>query len=178
MGKVGQDEMPQLMIIASPEPRQSPCEGIDYNEVEAANQSDRCLACGCLSHGSCKLETYAIAYGADPTRFAGQRRPYEVLGRPGSVLFEPGKCIKCELCVKIATAAGEPLGLTFVGRGFDVQLSVPFDHDLDEGLSRVAAECVAACPTAALSFGRPIAQSTAHSPVHAAEDTTATPNPE
>ena len=72
----------------------------------------------------------------------------------GSVLFEPGKCIKCELCVKIAAAAGEPLGLSFVGRGFDVELHVPFDGQMDEALTKVAAECVAACPTAALQLAR------------------------
>jgi NADH dehydrogenase/NADH:ubiquinone oxidoreductase subunit G len=33
-----------------------------------------------------------------------------------------------------------------------VQLAVPFGHRLDEGLTKVAAECVAACPTGALSL--------------------------
>jgi NADH dehydrogenase/NADH:ubiquinone oxidoreductase subunit G len=39
-----------------------------------------------------------------------------------------------------------------VGRGFDVHIEVPFERGLDEALQKVAAECVAACPTAALSF--------------------------
>ena len=107
-----------------------------------------------MAHGSCKLERYAILYQADATRYEGQRRPYEVIGRHAAVLFEPGKCIKCELCVKIAAGAQEPLGLTFVGRGFDVELRVPFGGDMDAALSKVAAECVAACPTAALQFAR------------------------
>jgi NADH dehydrogenase/NADH:ubiquinone oxidoreductase subunit G len=93
-------------------------------------------------------------YQADANRYDGQRRPYEIIGRQGSVLFEPGKCIKCELCVKIAAAAKEPLGLSFVGRGFDVELQVPFDGQMDEALTRVAAQCIAACPTAALQWAR------------------------
>ena len=68
------------------------------------------------------------------------------------MVYEPGKCIDCGLCVEIAEAAGEPLGLAFVGRGFLVRVGVPFDRSLDEALTKVAAECVAACPTAALSF--------------------------
>jgi NADH dehydrogenase/NADH:ubiquinone oxidoreductase subunit G len=68
------------------------------------------------------------------------------------VIYEPGKCIDCGLCIQIATAAKEPLGLTFVGRGFDVRVGVPFDRSLEEALGRVAAECIAACPTAALAW--------------------------
>jgi NADH dehydrogenase/NADH:ubiquinone oxidoreductase subunit G len=119
---------------------------------QAADASGRCLSCGCTAHGKCKLEEYSIAYQADAGRYAGQRRPYELVGRHASVVFEPGKCIKCELCVKIAAAAREPLGLSFVGRGFDVQLAVPFGGDMDEALTQVTSECVAACPTAALRF--------------------------
>jgi NADH dehydrogenase/NADH:ubiquinone oxidoreductase subunit G len=44
------------------------------------------------------------------------------------------------------------LGLTFVGRGFDVRIGVPFQRSLEEALGKVAAQCVAACPTAALAF--------------------------
>jgi NADH dehydrogenase/NADH:ubiquinone oxidoreductase subunit G len=91
-------------------------------------------------------------YGADPGRFAGQRRSFEIIDRNCAVLFEPGKCIKCELCVQIAARAGEPLGLTFVGRGFDVRLSVPFQGTLDDALQKVADDVVAACPTGALDF--------------------------
>ncbi len=134
--------------------REVPPQGNDYSADVAATQSNRCLSCGCLGHGSCKLERYAVQYGVDPARFAGERRLVEIIQRPGGVRFEPGKCIKCELCVQIAAAAGEPLGLSFADRGFNVHLSVPFDRSLDEALTRVAAECVAACPTAALAFDR------------------------
>jgi NADH dehydrogenase/NADH:ubiquinone oxidoreductase subunit G len=68
------------------------------------------------------------------------------------VIFEPGKCIDCGLCIQIAAAAGETLGLAFVGRGFDVRVAVPLDHSLEAALQKVAAQCVAACPTAALAW--------------------------
>jgi NADPH-dependent glutamate synthase beta subunit-like oxidoreductase len=152
MGRVAEDEMQEFLAGAESCERQTPPAAAEYDAQSAADQSDRCLACGCAAHGNCRLEDYAQMYGVDPNRFGGQRHTYQVVDRDCSVLFEPGKCIKCELCVQIAARAGEPLGLTFVGRGFDVQLSVPFQHSLDEALQKVAEQCVAACPTGALMF--------------------------
>ena len=145
-------DLDAFLTGSSDTPRVEPPPGADYAPAQASEQSDRCLRCTCSSHGKCKLEYWCEFYDANPNRFPRERKPFEVIGRESSVLFEPGKCIKCELCIKIAEAAREPLGLTFVGRGFDVQLSVPFDGRMDDGLSKVAADCVAACPTAALSF--------------------------
>jgi heterodisulfide reductase subunit A-like polyferredoxin len=152
IGKVQPDELEQFLCGASSLQRETPLGDSNYSAARAVAQSSRCFACDCPAHGNCKLERYASLYGADPGRFAGERRPYEVIGRDCSVRFEPGKCIKCELCVQIAKRAAEPLGLTFVGRGFEIELAVPFQRSLDEGLSKVAAECVAACPTGALAF--------------------------
>ncbi|MBM4090136.1 MAG: FAD-dependent oxidoreductase [Planctomycetes bacterium] len=157
IGKVTSEEMSEFLEGAGTACHGTPDAQREYSADEASAQSDRCMGCGCTEHGRCKLERYAILYQADARRFSGQRRPYQVVGRRSNVLFEPGKCIKCELCVKIAAAGGEPLGLTFVGRGFDVELQVPFGRGLDEALTRVAAQCVAACPTAALRFAdRPV----------------------
>ena len=68
------------------------------------------------------------------------------------VIFEPGKCIKCNICVGITEKAGEKLGLTFINRGFDVEITVPFNEALSEGLRKAAEECVQSCPTGALSL--------------------------
>jgi ferredoxin len=69
-----------------------------------------------------------------------------------SLIYEPGKCIRCGLCIQIAAKAGEALGLTFIGRGFDVVVGVPFNQTIADGLKKSAAECAAACPTGALAL--------------------------
>ncbi|MDV6034845.1 MAG: NAD(P)-binding protein [Phycisphaera sp. RhM] len=152
IGRLESGEIEEFLANSVPAPRSVPETGTDYVPSDATEQSERCLGCGCAAHNKCKLERWSEYYGANPNRFPRVRRPYEVVGRASSVLFEPGKCIKCELCIKIAERAQEPLGLAFVGRGFDVLLSVPFEGQLDEALTKVAEECVDACPTAALSF--------------------------
>ncbi len=154
MNKLSEDEMAEFLEGAGSACQSTPEQGEDYSKDAASEQADRCLSCGCVAHGDCALERYSIMYQADAGHFSGQRRRYEVVNRHGRVLFEPGKCIKCEICVKIAASASEPLGLSFVGRGFDVELHVPFDGDMDEALTKVAAQCVKHCPTAALQMTR------------------------
>jgi ferredoxin len=119
---------------------------------QGSEQAARCLHCDCRGASTCKLRSYAAKYRAHPHRFKTDRRAYQQESRHAEVLYEPGKCIDCGLCIQIAAAAGEPLGLTFVGRGFDVRVAVPFDRPLSEALQRAAAQCIAACPTAALAW--------------------------
>lgn len=123
--------------------------GIPAPQVEAA----RCMHCDCRKPVSCKLRRYADQYGADQSEFqADERKHVQLIGHNESVVFEPGKCIKCGLCVKVTKRAGEALGLTFVGRGFNTQVVVPFGEALQDGLKKAAKECVEICPTGALSF--------------------------
>jgi NADPH-dependent glutamate synthase beta subunit-like oxidoreductase len=154
IGALQADEAHRLAEASGHAPRTLPEPGSEFSERQAADQADRCFSCGCISHGSCKFERIAIQYGADPTRFAGERRPVEIIQRPGGIQFEPHKCIKCELCIQIAARGGEELGLSFVGRGFDVELGVPFDHHIEQGIAKTAAECIAACPTGAIVVSR------------------------
>jgi NADH dehydrogenase/NADH:ubiquinone oxidoreductase subunit G len=127
--------------------------------LEARTEAGRCLHCDCRAAGHCALQHYAELYGANPNRFSRQRRRFAQEQHPGGVIFEPGKCILCGICIAIAQRSAEPLGLTFVGRGFDVQVAAPWGRSFAAGLQKVAAECVAACPTGAIVFadGKPAA---------------------
>lgn len=119
----------------------------------AETAAGRCCHCDCRAAHDCKLRVVAESYGVNPKAFTGpHRRAFEVIRQPGAVIFEPGKCISCGICIAIATQAQEPLGLTFIGRGFDVQLTVPLAGTLAEGLQKVGAECIRHCPTGALAF--------------------------
>jgi hypothetical protein len=115
----------------------------------------RCLHCDCLKRDTCRLRTYAMEYGASPEAYRSpERKRVEKTGRESGVIYEPGKCIKCGLCVRITEKAGQGMGLTFIGRGFDVRVGVPFSGTLREALGNAAAQCVEACPTGALAYGK------------------------
>ena len=153
MGRLDPGELRQFLRSANPTGTVSPCDRCaGHSREEAALESSRCLHCDCRSSGNCVLQHYAQVYGADASRFRSERREFDQQLQPGGIIFEPGKCILCGICVKLTEMAGEPLGLTFIGRGFDVKVSVPFTQEIEAGLQKVAAECVKHCPTGALVF--------------------------
>ena len=153
MGRLDPGELRTFLRSANDVGKVSPCDRCaGHTRQEAALESSRCLHCDCRSSGNCVLQHYAQVYVADANRFRAERRTFEQQLQPGGIIFEPGKCILCGICVKLTELAAEPLGLTFIGRGFDVKVGVPFNHQIQEGLQKVAQECVEHCPTGALVF--------------------------
>ena len=153
IGKLREGEFERFLEEASRAARVEPsAEGAGYTNEQAVAEAGRCLHCDCRRGHDCKLRAYGEAYGADTARYKAGRRTFEQHRHHAEVIFEPGKCIDCGLCVQITARSTERLGLAFVGRGFKVRVAVPFGGTLAEGLQNVAAECVAACPTGALAM--------------------------
>jgi formate dehydrogenase major subunit len=119
---------------------------------DAAREARRCLSCGCRKQDCCKIRSLATEYEADLARFAGARRRFSQDLTHPEIVYEPGKCISCDACVRIAAAAGEEFGLALIGRGFEVTVGVPFGQPLAEGLRHAAQRCAEACPTGALAL--------------------------
>jgi len=155
LGKVRESDTAELIKEAEGHKRITYEGGFEkgYSEEEAVPESSRCFGCDCRKLNSCKLRQYAEEYDANQRRFHfSQRKSLRKVIQHELVIYEPGKCIKCGLCVQITKQSGEHLGLTFVDRGFNVRVQTPFGESLSEGLKKVAGECVTSCPTAALSW--------------------------
>ena len=163
VGKIRAEEVEELIGDASSAPRtrvgssSQPDRG--YTEKEAGNESRRCLNCDCRKSTSCTLRLYADDYLADARPFKGDdRRNVTRLPLPFGVVFEQAKCIKCGRCVKITRDL--PYGFTFTGRGYDMEVSIPFgrtDLAAPPDLEAVLERCVESCPTAALAFTKAVA---------------------
>jgi len=135
--------------------RTEPSAGIvkGFSDEEAMNEAKRCMHCDCRKPVTCKLRIYADQYHANRKRYMGiERRNLMKNIQHGFVVYEPEKCIKCGLCVEISKKEGENLGLTYMGRGFDVRIGVPFRENMSSALAVTATRCVEACPTGALAF--------------------------
>jgi ferredoxin len=127
--------------------------GADYDAERAIAEAGRCLHCDCRKPDSCRLRDYAGAYEARPMAFkAPQRGAFLKQDDHPAVIFEPGKCIKCGICVRICEGYKDEGGLAFHGRSYGLCVATPLGDPMSEALHAAAADCVDACPTGALAW--------------------------
>lgn len=127
-----------------------------FSMEEAVLEAKRCLHCDCRAIHDCKLRDYANQYSVDQKRYkTSERKNITKNLNHGSVVYEPQKCIKCGICVRLTEKYSEKFGFTYIGRGFDVEIGVPFNGSLEEGLTETALQVANACPTGAISLKTP-----------------------
>lgn len=156
-GKLVSDEFPEYLREASPEKRFFPFSGghNSYNREEAMAEAQRCLHCDCRAVDNCKLRIYSDQYQADQKRFkTSERRNITKMVNHDTVIFEPQKCVRCGICVRLTEKHGESYGFTYIGRGFDVEIGIPFHEDLENGLRKIAEKVADGCPTGAISLNK------------------------
>ncbi len=111
----------------------------------------RCTSCD--SDGDCLLQDYSYEYGADLGHFGSlvpeESGPVYTGGNRG-IIYDPAKCVRCQLCVKICSEVAMVDALALKGRALDVRISTAFDLPLNETTCELCGLCVSACPTAAL----------------------------
>jgi len=155
IGKLSEVELERFMVGISPDEQVIPADpAIGYTDAEAAAEARRCMHCDCRKADNCKLRDYSEAYNAKPAHFRADRREFVQNLEHADVIYEPGKCICCGLCVRISEQEGEQFALSFVGRGFGVQVGGSLDRNISQALQKSASRCVEACPTGALAMRR------------------------
>jgi len=155
IGRLKDGEILEFMKEAEDYPGTLPASGDShgFSKREAEMEAGRCLHCDCRKKDSCRLKGYAEEYGVHGRSFrGGERKIFEKIIHHSDIIYEPGKCIKCGICVRVTEDEGERLGLVFLGRGYDLRIGVPFQDLLSKALEKSAGRCVRACPTGALCF--------------------------
>lgn len=151
MRKISEEEFLVFLKHAAKEKQVIPAHtAAGYNADEAGRESRRCFHCDCRKKDACALRQNADAFGAKQAAYSGQRTAYTQQVCEAYV-FEPGKCIKCGICVSICKNNGVAAGFTFFNRGFDTTIGVPFDRFEDTALQKVINQCIEKCPTGALA---------------------------
>jgi ferredoxin len=152
IGKMLQEDHDGFMMEADPGPRIEPSDHQGFSLDEVNKEAMRCMHCDCRKKDNCKLRIYSDEYSAVQSRyFPKEREPIRKTFKNKPIVYEQEKCIKCGICVKLTTMHKEELGLTYIGKGFDVEISAPFDNDQKNVLEKTALLCAEKCPTAALS---------------------------
>lgn len=153
--KLSEPEFAEYLKEADSTSRHEPFGGMlaGYCQEEALDEARRCLHCDCRKLDDCRLREYCDEYGADRKKYAsGERNVIIKHFDHEQVVYEPEKCIRCGLCIDITVKSGEATGLTFMQRGYDVRVNVPFNRPMSDALTHSAVACVESCPTGALSF--------------------------
>jgi ferredoxin len=151
-GKLADIEFEHYLREAEPTLRQRPGrEG--FTRELAIQEARRCMHCDCRNPESCVLRELSDKYQASQRRFSSpDRKMVEKLIHREGIVYEPNKCIKCGICVRLTREYKEEFGFTFVGRGFDVKVGIPFNESVQKGLARTAAIVAKNCPTGALAM--------------------------
>ncbi|NWJ51264.1 MAG: (2Fe-2S)-binding protein [Bacteroidetes bacterium] len=154
-GKLSPDEVAEYLKESVDYPRINPegkiTNGFSIEEVK--KEAARCLHCDCRKLDHCKLRDYSDLFEANQKHFSPEeRKDVKKHIQHNLVVFEPSKCIKCGICFRLTEKEKEKFGFTFIGRGFDVEIGVPFVTDFKEALTQTAIMVAEACPTGALSI--------------------------
>lgn len=152
VGRLFAGEYAEYLKEASSAERFSPLTtGAGFNPEVVAEEAARCMHCDCRDADDCKLRDYSDQYQANRKRFLfSERKNLKKHIQQGVIIYEPGKCIKCGICVRICTKYEKDFGFTYIGRGFDVEIGIPFDKKMGEALKETAQIVARACPTGAL----------------------------
>ncbi len=107
-----------------------------------------CLVC--VKSGNCDLQTTAQNMGVREIHYKGEQSKYKVDYSP-SIIRDMDKCIMCRRCETMCSDVQTVGTLSAINRGFESVVSPAFEMDLEESTCTYCGQCVAVCPTGALT---------------------------
>lgn len=119
-------------------------------ELLLANHDRDCTTCDRST--DCELQAMAEKYGVREVRFGKKEEFLPIDNSNPSVVRDPNKCILCGACVRACNEHQRKGVLDFSFRGSKSVVSPEFGHDMKDAECIYCGQCVAVCPTAALTI--------------------------
>ncbi|MDF2540883.1 MAG: hndD [Herbinix sp.] len=115
-----------------------------------SDHDKKCLSC--VRSGNCELQKLSTDLKVDDENlYAGVANHFEIDNSAAHMYRDNNKCILCRRCV---AACEKVQGIGVIGannRGFDTNIASAFDMGLAETSCVSCGQCIAVCPTGALS---------------------------
>lgn len=118
-------------------------------ELLLSDHPKDCLVC--TKNGHCELQNLAAEANIRQIRCEGERRHCTVDKSTLSLIRDMNKCILCKRCETMCNEVQTVGALTDVNRGFNTVVGTVFDKPMYETTCTFCGQCVAVCPTGALS---------------------------
>ncbi|OJV63199.1 MAG: NADH:ubiquinone oxidoreductase [Clostridiales bacterium 38-18] len=118
-------------------------------ELLLSNHPFDCLLCP--KNLECDLQALAQDLGIRDIRYAGEKMNYQKDTSSYALVKDPNKCVMCRRCETMCNTVQTCGILSAVNRGFDVFVGPAFNLDMVDTSCTFCGQCVAVCPTAALT---------------------------
>lgn len=117
-------------------------------ELILSDHPAECLTCA--KSGECELQDMAHRLGIRELHYTGEQSTYRMDDSP-AIIRDPNKCIMCRRCEMMCNEVQTVGVLTAVQRGFKSVVTPAFQHDLMHSECTFCGQCLAVCPTGALT---------------------------
>ena len=117
-------------------------------ELILSDHPFECLICP--KSGTCDLQSMAIKMGVREIPYKGEQSTYKEDTSP-AILRDVDKCIMCRRCETMCNDVQTVGVLSAINRGFESVVAPAFERNLDHSECTYCGQCVAVCPTAALT---------------------------
>ncbi len=117
-------------------------------ELILSNHPAECLTCS--KSGVCDLQNLADRLGIREIHYTGEKT-HNRKGNSPAIARVPNKCILCRRCEMMCNEVQTVGCLSAVQRGFHSVVTPAYDRDLIQSVCTFCGQCVAVCPTGALT---------------------------
>lgn len=118
-------------------------------ELILSDHDRSCLTC--KRNQTCELQSLANEMGIEDIEFPGERIIKTIDELSTSIVRDNNKCILCRRCVAACAKTQGVYAIGMQNRGFKTQIGSEFGKSLNEVACINCGQCIAACPTGALT---------------------------
>ncbi|WP_061996599.1 NADH-dependent [FeFe] hydrogenase, group A6 [Clostridium sp. ATCC 25772] len=118
-------------------------------ELLLSNHPNECLVCN--RNENCELRKLAEELGISKNPYKGKKSEYKIDCNSPALIRDMNKCVLCRRCVTACDKVQNINILTPINRGFNTKIGTFFDNPINETKCTYCGQCVAVCPTGALT---------------------------